>query len=43
MDHCCCSEPAASARPSQRCPHDQSQGKPVKLITLNNHLVTLRE
>lgn len=39
MDHCCCSEPASSTRPGQRCPHDQSQGKPVKLITLKSLLM----
>lgn len=39
MDHRCCSEPTASARPGQRCPYDQSQGKPVTMITLKSLLM----
>lgn len=47
MDRCCCPEPtgrdrAASPqknRSTQQCPQDQSQGKPVKLITLKSLLI----
>lgn len=47
MDHCCCPEPTERDspvemphdRPPQHCPQDQSQGKPVNLITLKSLLI----
>jgi hypothetical protein len=46
MDRCCCPEPTEryratlpqENRPTQQCPYDQSQGKPVNLITLKSLL-----
>lgn len=44
MDCCCCPEPTegdraiTGNRPTEQCPYDQSQGKPVKLITLKSLL-----